>query len=152
MAKLFGITADQASRIGRVLDDSEHRGPQPKNLNSGKRPATEKFWAILTGEDPANAGRYKFEKQHPEAYELVESDPAFVVTAYTAVEANEQTGLVGDRVELHFEGYDTSDPPKAIYRFHATAKLPAGQYQGMGLRTVAQLQSGFEFDTDTAII
>ncbi len=116
--RLFGITADQATRIGRVLDNAEHRGPQPQNLNSGKHDITGTFWAELTGE--GTAGHYSWKLKYPKqpadgTYE--DPDTPYVVAAFTARAMNLTPGLTGKIVKLTFIGYDAGG--EASYEFAA---------------------------------
>jgi hypothetical protein len=121
MAKrLFGLTANQAQRVGRVVDDFEHNLPPAGAQTSGTSKPSPSFWAQLTGGAPANAGRYSWKKQIFDGFAFIDPDPVEVETAFTAIEVNALNGLTDRYVRLTFNGYDGSDPPKPLYTFSAT--------------------------------
>lgn len=122
MAKLFALTADQQKRVGRVVQDFEHRAPVPRNPASETSPPSATFWAELTGESGTNPGRYSFKKVYPSGAAWADANPAVTVGTFSAIEANAVPDLTGKRVLLTFAGYDGSTP---VYHFTAVAAAAA---------------------------
>lgn len=129
MAKLFGLTASQQKRVGRVVRERETSGPARANKSTDKSTPTGEFWAELTGE--GTAGHYAWKKKYPKSPAdgtYIDATPAVVVADFTAREMNLAGGLTGKIVKLTFIGYDAAD--KASYEFSAGSgdtQLPNGQ-------------------------
>lgn len=117
MAKLFGLTAEQQQRLARVADKVERQPIQRANQQSGTSKPSPSFWVELTEEDPANPGRYAWKLVDYVDHEWTDLDPEIASPEgeYTAIEANLGSGMVGQRVELHFYGYDAEGKPRYLF-------------------------------------
>ncbi len=116
------------------------------------------FWALLTKEDPANAGRYAFHRLRAVDYTLAEFDPIRassdpIDSKYTALEANLRTGMVGQRVLMYAMGYDTTlTPTQQLFRFIAPAVMTTGEFQWMLYATVSANQAGWDEARAVAVL
>ncbi len=117
MAKLFGLTAEQQKRLARVADKVEGQPIQRANQKSGTSKPSPSFWVELTEEDPDNPGRYAWKMVDYVDHEWTDRDPPIESPEgeYTAIEANLGSGMVGQRVELHFYGYDAEGKPRYLF-------------------------------------
>ena len=117
MAKLFGLTAEQQQRLARVADKVEGQPIQRANQQSGTSKPSPSFWVELTEEDPDNPGRYAWKMVDYVDHEWTDRDPPIESPEgeYTAIEANLGSGMVGQRVEVHFYGYDAAGKPRYLF-------------------------------------
>ncbi len=87
---------------------------RPSPPTTAKAPATEWFWAELTGESD---GAYSWKKLVADGGELVESNPLIQDTNHSARELNGKEGLEdGTKVQMWRAGV-TGDPPQVQYLF-----------------------------------
>lgn len=117
MAKLFGLTAEQQQRLARVADKVEGQPIQRANQQSGTSKPSPSFWVELTEEDPDNPGRYAWKLVDYVDHEWTDRSPEIASPEgeYSAIEANSGSGMVGQRVELHFRGYDAAGKPQYLF-------------------------------------
>lgn len=143
---LFGLTREQAQRVGKLIQGNERQPPAQQRQQSGASTPTPAFWAELTDEDSSNAGQYKWKKVDIDDREFADSDPAVTSgTDYSAIEASQSTGLTGKRVQLIFWGYDDAGAPRYVFAAAASASLPVGQYQYMVYQMTASNAAGWDF-------
>lgn len=144
--QLFGFTASQVRRVGRVVQAHERRTPERQDQDTGHGQRPPRFWVELTEEDGSNPGRYKWKLSDYVDHEWTDRTPAISSGAdYTAIEANGVSGLEGGRFQVEFYGYDAEGKPRYLFIGGGGGSLPTGQYQHMVYQNVTQNESGFDF-------
>jgi len=113
--QLFGLTQDQAKRIGKLVQGNERQPPSQLRQQSGTSPPDQTFWAELTDEDPTQPGNYKWKMVQIDDRTFIDADPAVDSGSdYSAVEPNRLPCLVKCKVPLTFYGYNDAGRPRYL--------------------------------------
>jgi len=138
--QLFGLTQEQAKRIGKLVQGNERQTPPQLRQQSGTSTPDRALWMEVTG---GSIGAYDWKLMYPDATgDLIAASPA--VTGSGLYDANGAELEVGQRVEAKFAGFDASGQPLYVCAA-STASLPTGQYQYMVYQMTASNVAGWDF-------
>jgi hypothetical protein len=143
--ELYGLTADQVARVGKIVGGIERQPPPPARNKSATNAPPATFWAELTAEDHAHPGNYKWKMVKIDDRTFVDADPAVDSgDNFSALEPTLHSGLIGKRVELMYYGLDSTATPRYIIQatptygmvlVWLTSKMPSyGWYNGVMLK------------------